>query len=239
VSSLGPLLDVQDLDLSADKLRSKRAKLPERSALSANEAAIAALETVRAAAQAECDELARLERELGAEVATLATKAREVEKSLYSGTVTIAKELDSLNHELGMWKQKREEAEERELELLERIETADAGLAEHAAKRGVLDEQHRALSAEIARAEAAIDAEIGELESRAAPLRQALPAAALAMYDRLRASARLVGRAAVALDSRMCGGCRVDLPVMEYRRICDEPDGTVVQCVHCTRILIH
>jgi predicted nucleic acid-binding Zn-ribbon protein len=238
VSTIGPLLEVQKLDLAADRLREKRATLPERSALVDIEAAIAQLDRDHEAARARREELARAEREVGAEVASIAGKAKEVETTLYSGTVTIAKELGVLQQELEIFKRKQEEAEERELALLEQIETADAALAESLEQRGKAEATGGELRTRIAAAEGAIDDELLALEASIVELRSGLPAQVLATYDRLRSSPRLAGRAAVALGSGMCEGCRLDLPVMEYRRVRDEPEDAVVCCVHCSRMLI-
>lgn len=232
------LLEVQELDLAADRLRNERAKLPQRAALTAQEEAIAAHERVRDEAAAAHEALARDERNVAEEVASLAARAQQVDDAMYSGTVTVAKELGGLQQELAMWRQKQEVAEERELELLEAIEASDAGLAELATRRASLDREADALRAAIAAAEAEIDARIGELEREVAGRREDVPPALLAVYDRLRTGARLGGRAAVLLESRMCGGCRVDLPMMEYQRVKDAAEDAVVQCVHCTRLLV-
>jgi predicted nucleic acid-binding Zn-ribbon protein len=238
VSTLGPLLEVQAVDLKVDRLREKRAKLPARAALAANEAERATLDGERQAAQAHRDELARSERELGGEVTSIASKAKEVEKSLYSGSITIPKELDALHHALETWQRKQEEIEERELELLEQIENADSALGQQQTREGELGTTAHELSAGIAAAESAIDEEVVGLKKTGAGLRDGLPAAALTLYDRLRGTPRLAGRAAVALVSVMCEGCRLDLPVLEYRRLRDEPDDAIISCVHCTRMLI-
>ena len=129
MSTPGRLLEVQALDLEADALRRKRKTLPERETLVSNEEEHTALVTQRAEVQARHDALARAERELGGEVESIANKARDVEANLYSGTVTVPKELDGLQQELALLKGKQDEAEGRELELLEQIEAVDAELA--------------------------------------------------------------------------------------------------------------
>jgi len=238
VSALSALLEVQKLDLACDRLREKRTALPARAALEGNVAALATLGREREAAEAAREVLAVAERELGGEVASIASKAKEVETNLYSGSVTVPKELDALHHELELWKGKQEEAEDRELELLERIEAADAGLGEQATRGGEVQAVGAELEAEIGAAEAAIDGEIAGLEEAANELRAGLPAPALTAYDRRRSNPRLAGRAAVLLDAGMCEGCRLTLPVMEHRRILDEPEEAVVSCPHCSRLLV-
>ena len=234
----GRLLEVQALDLEADGLLRKRAALPEREILTNNEAERAALGARREEIQARHDDLSRAERELGGEVESIASKAREVEANLYSGTVTVPKELDGLQQELELLKEKQEEAEGRELELLEQIEAVDGELTEVADRDAVLAGEAASLQETIGAAEAVIDQEVAGLNASAAEQRDGLAAPLLTAYDRLRADKRLAGRAAVALESKTCGGCQLDLPVLEYKRIREEAEDAVVTCVHCHRLFI-
>ena len=238
MSTLGPLLEVQEADLAIERLREKHARLPERAALAQSQAEIVTLEGTQRAEEAQRDELAHAERELGDEVASLAAKVKEVETSLYSGTVTIPKELDALHHALEAWKQKQDEAEERELELLEQIEHADSALGQQQTRHSEMETAAEQLTATIAATESTIDDEIVGLERTAAQLRTGLPEPILTIYDRLRGDPRLVGRAAVALGAGLCEGCRLDLPVLEYRRLRDEPEDAIISCVHCRRLLV-
>lgn len=238
MSTLGRLLEVQALDLDADGLRRKRSTLPERAALASNEADRAALERERAAVQTQNDELARAERELGSEVESIASKARDVESNLYSGSVTVPKELDGLQQELGLLKAKLEEAEGREFALLEQLEQVEAQLSAAETRRQELETGADGFRASIAAAEATIDGEIAGLEASAGELRAGLPAPVLAAYDRLRGDARLGGRAAVGFASKSCAGCQLDLPALVYSRILEEPEDALVTCVHCYRLLI-
>jgi predicted nucleic acid-binding Zn-ribbon protein len=238
VSSFASLLEVQALDLECDRLRRRREGLPARAALAQVLEELGALDAAMAARRAEVEELARAERLAGSEVASIGSRASEVETALYSGTVRVAKELEALQEELGGWARKKVAAEERELGLLEQIESAELALADQEEGRRAREATARELEAELATTEQAIDAEIARLEGEAAGLRAGLPQSLLAAYDRLRALPRMAGRAAVAVDGGSCGGCRVDLPVMEYRRVRDEPADAVVTCVHCGRLFV-
>lgn len=238
MSTFGPLLEVQEIDLVIDRLREKRTTLPERATLAETQAEILTLERAQQAATAQRDELAHAERELGGEVASIAEKVKEVETSLYSGTVTIPKELDALHQALEGWKQKQGEAEERELELLEQIESADSALAQQQTRYRELETTAEQLAVTIAAAESAIDEEIGGLGETTARLRSGLAEPLLQTYDRLRGTPRLAGRAAVALGAGVCEGCQLDFPVLEYRRLRDEPEDTIIFCVHCSRLLV-
>jgi len=238
VSNLGRLLDVQALDLEADALRRKRETLPEREVLAGVEAKQANLAGETAAVHARNEELARAERELSGEVATIAGKAREVEDNLYSGSVTVPKELDGLQQELALLKTKQEGVEEQELALLEQMEEVERALAEGAVAAQELGARADEVRGTLASAEGVIDEEIAGLAKRAGGLRAEMPEDVLEAYDRLRGNARLAGRAAVGLESKTCSGCQLDMPVLEYSRIRDAPEDALVTCVHCHRLLI-
>jgi predicted nucleic acid-binding Zn-ribbon protein len=238
VPLLAPLLDLQALDLECDRLRRQRETLPERAELARAVDEIASIEAAIAARQGELDELTRAEREVAADVTSMASRASEVETNLYSGTVSVAKELEALQEELGSWVRKKTDAEDRELALLEQIESTEAQLAACNHSRTTVEERVRSLEGKLDDSESVIDRAIAELEEQGAGLRAGLPRALLDVYDRLRLNPRLAGRAAVGVEGGSCGGCRVDLPVMEYRRVRDEPEDAVVTCVHCGRLFV-
>ena len=76
---LDPLLDLQDLDLQADRLRAQRESLPERDALKASATEIAANDRLQASTQDKRDGFARNEREVAGEVSVVAANAQDVE----------------------------------------------------------------------------------------------------------------------------------------------------------------
>src|SRR4051794_34003383 len=96
MSAFEALLRLQDHDVRIDQLRHKLATLPERAAVTANEAAQRALADQRVPVQARRDELAREQKRIEDEVAAVEAKAAEVHAKLYSGTVTSPRELQAL-----------------------------------------------------------------------------------------------------------------------------------------------
>jgi predicted nucleic acid-binding Zn-ribbon protein len=178
------------------------------------------------------------ERELGSEVNALSAKVKEVEETLYSGSVRAPKELGALQEEIRLFRVRQSELEERELELLEEIERTDEEMAANRAARMAVDSEAQALEARIREAEAEIDAELAELGKRRDARATGLPPDVLVEYDRLRTRERLGGRAAAPLVQGSCGACRVKLPVLEHSRIRAEPEDALVCCMHCGRVLV-
>ena len=78
LSRLTPLLEVQDLDLSNDRLATLRAALPERERLREAEAAVAALEAAHADLVEQRRTSTRAEHALAGEVASMAAHASQM-----------------------------------------------------------------------------------------------------------------------------------------------------------------
>ncbi len=238
MSLLAPLLDVQLLDLERDRLSEQRRTLPEREALTQNRQLAAALDAKLAVLTEERARLEHSEHALGAEVAEVAAKAKEVEDHLYSGSVKISKELSALQHELDLHRARQAGIEERELELLESVETTDAEMRANRVERQEADATGQAIQAAIGRAEADIDAQLAVLAGKREELASGLPEPVLAQYDTLRANPRLAGRGAAPLADGSCGGCRIKLPVLDYTRMKAQPEDAVICCVHCKRVFV-
>lgn len=238
VADSPPLLAVQELDLAADALHRQRRELPARAAREACEARLRELEAALARIEAGREELESGERALGRDVAAEAEHARDIERRLYDGSVTIAKELASLQDDLAQARRRQAAVEDRELELMERVEAMDQQAASNRADHAKELEQRAALEREIEAAEAEIDAELERIAARRVEPLAAVPPALLAAYQRLREQPKLRGRAAALLGDGSCEGCRVRLPSVEYHRLRHEPADALLHCTHCGRILV-
>lgn len=238
LSRLTPLLEVQDLDLSNDRLATLRAALPERERLREAEAAVAALEAAHADLVEQRRTSTRAEHALAGEVASMAAHAKEVETTLYSGTVRHSKELSALQAEMQTLRLRQGEIETREMGLLESIEGTEARIvlnrAELDRRRAEIVEARIAL----ARAEQSIDAEVAGLEAQRRERTSGLPEAILAAYEKFRTRARLAGRAVARIVDGGCTGCHMRLPVHEHNLMQARPDDALLVCVHCGRILV-
>jgi hypothetical protein len=238
MARLDPLLEVQDLDLQADRLGEQRVGLPERQALTACVAEIANNDRLQAGARERRDDLARREREVAGEVSTVAAGAKDVEGRLYSGEVTAPKELGALQEELRLAREKQTGLEERELEIMEEVEEQEGDLRRLADLRSAADTRSEALRAAIGDAEKKIDAELEVLAARRETPLATLPAEFVETYTTLRGKPKFAGKAAVPLRAGLCEGCRVSLPRVDLSRMMAEPDEALIRCPHCTRLLV-
>lgn len=238
MSLLAPLLDLQNLDLARDRLVVERAALPERAAILASRAAAEQLDVDHGALAEQNRALSASEHDLGDEVAAVAARAKDVETTLYSGTVRASKELTALQEEIRLHGVRQSELESRELELLEEIDRVDRAMAENRAAHTRTSDELTRLAEALTLAERAIDAELAKLDGARQGLLGSIPAEIVVTYERLRTRERLVGRAATALVEGGCGGCRMKLPVLEYNRMKLKPEDALLLCVHCGRILV-
>ena len=161
VEELEALLLVQEHDTARDRLRHRRAALPERAELEANATPAARAREVEAReVGGRRDAVLADERRLDDEARSIGSRADEVNTRLYSGTTNSPKELQAMQADIDMLKRHRSDLEDQELEVMEARETLDAELAIVDAASARLTAEMERLRAMIAAAEAEIDAEL-------------------------------------------------------------------------------
>ena len=129
MGSLEALLALQEIDTALDQLRHRRETLPERTELVESEATRAATESERDAIFAQLSEVRHAEKAAEDEATSVEAKAAEVERMLYGGTVTAAKELEAYQADLAMLKARQRTLEDSAIELLETAEPLEAELS--------------------------------------------------------------------------------------------------------------
>jgi hypothetical protein len=236
VTALEQLLEVQALDTTADQLRHRRSHLPEQTELDAVQSALAGLEAKAGELQAQRDELARNEKRLEDEIALVREKSAQTDKTLYSGTVNVPRELTALQEEIDALARRQRQLEDQELELMEQAEPLDAELATLAAQRGVLDHQAAGLVGSIAEQEVVIDAELADVVSKRADAVSGIPADLLEEYQQLRIG--LGGIAVARLNGNRCEGCHLTLSAVDVDRIRHHRTDELAHCTECNRILV-
>src|SRR5437763_2642700 len=233
---LEDLLVVQEHDSAADRLRHKKETLPERARLAEIEQSAAALEASMADVGGRRDEIARREQRHEDELASVEAKIVEVEKRLYSGTVSAPRELQAMEADVASLKRHRSDIEDRVLEAMQDREPLDTEVASLEQQRSTLESEAESLRQTIAEVTSDIDAELAtELEARAKAA-ASIPDDLLSQYERLRAKQGGVG--AARLVNGRCSGCHLTLPATELDRIRHQGPDTVVLCDQCGRILV-
>lgn len=234
--AIDDLLTLQNHDSAVDRLRHRKATLPERAELEARRVAHSELEARRAEVAQRRDVELREERRLDDEVRTLEAKAKAVDTKMYSGTVSSPKELQSMQADIDQLRRHAGELEDQELEVLVRREILDSEVAELEAAQAAIAAEVERLVAAIAAQEQEIDAELATEEAARAALAPNIPEATLRLYEQIRVGNRGVG--AARLVGMNCQACHLSLPATEVDRIRHLPADAMARCEHCGAILV-
>lgn len=237
MSELEALLVVQEHDTAIDQLQHKKETLPDRVQLGEVEDRLAALGTEMADLEQRLSVVARRQSQLEDEIASIEAKVVELDKKLYSGTVSSPRELQAMQADIESLKRHQAELEDKVLDAMEEREPLDADLGRQHAERAKLDDEAITLRARIAEAETDIDAELETLEDVRRESAARLPGELSTLYEQLRAKLGGVGAARLEPGGR-CGGCHLTLPATEVASIKRGPVDAIVQCDQCGRILV-
>jgi predicted nucleic acid-binding Zn-ribbon protein len=236
MSVLEDLLAVQEHDTVIDQLRHRRSSLPERASLREVEAARAVLAGERSVAVAARDEVAGRQASLERDIATSEARIAEIDKRLYSGSVSASRDLQAMQHEIDSIKHRVSTLEDAALAAMEEREPLDLAVSSLDERDAALEASGVALATAIVEAEAAIESELAsEVSARAAAV-SAVDADLVASYEQLRS--RLDGIGIARLEHGTCMGCRMKLPATELDRLKREPADAIVHCDQCGRILV-
>ena len=173
-------------------------------------------------------ELARLE----SDVALVdARAARDTERLAATSNV---KEAQGLEHELASLAKRKSDLEDAELQIMERLEDADAAVAAQEALIAATNAEGARLSAEGKEAVAAATATWEAATRDRAAVAGRVPADLLGLYERL--AARGVG--AGLLRRRTCEGCHMVLSGTDLGALRQAAEDDVVMCPECGCILV-
>lgn len=230
------LLELQGLDSALDRLGHRRRTLPAIAEMTRLEGLVAALRDAVVRAETEVSDLAREQAKFEREIEQVRSRKDRDEQRLTSGSISVAKQLQDLEHEVATLTRRQSDLEDSELEVMERAETAQAELDELTAQRAA----HLAAraAAETARDAAfvEIDAELERTAAARAELAASFPADLLALYEKLRAADGGVG--AGEISRGRCGGCHLDLMNNEKSAIRAAPVDEVLRHEDCGRIMV-
>jgi uncharacterized protein len=230
------LLELQEHDTAAGQLRHRRATLPERAELAELGADLTTHDQGTAELEAERTRLRREQSRVEDEVSTIETKAAEVDKTMYSGTVTSPRELQAFQGDLQSLRRRQRQLEDQVIALMEQIEPLDQRLDEREAERRRLAERQAAVRSALLEQEREVDAELQAVLGRREEVASSIEPDLLSRYDELRT--QLGGIAVAPLVGTSCGGCHLTLSAVELDRIRNQPPDALVFCEECGRLLV-
>lgn len=227
---------MQNLDTRLDQLAHRRATLPEHATISTLEQRLADLRDALVRVATEESDLGRELAKAESDVEQVRTRSERDQKRLDAGQVSSPRELESLQHEIATLAKRQHDLEEIVLEVMERVEDANA---RHAA----LDQERAEAEAELTALVVARDRTTGEIDAEMAKLREqratqagALDEPLVTLYEKIRAQQGGIG--AAELRQRRCGGCRLELNSVEIGRLRSAEEDEVLRCEECRRILV-
>ena len=156
-----------------------------------------------------------------------------LEKKIYSGKTTNSKELQNWQSEIEHLKNKQNEKEEIQLELMENMEGLETSINEQKEKQKQKKEEiieaQKLQKTETVR----LEKEIAQLTVKREKLAAAIEPSTLHRYNQLRMST-FDGIAVVKIVSNSCGGCYMSVPMSMIRQV---QAHHLTTCNNCMRIL--
>ena len=228
------LIQLQELDLSIDRLNSRREVLEGREDIRAASQRAVEAETRLGELKLDVDHVAKEQLRLESDIDSMERKIEAERKRLYDGSVANARELQSIEAEIANLTHRRSEKEDRVLELMEQREDLEARLAaleaEAADARDRLAEIEQTSGRELVEVREALEQRTREREAMVPEFDPEL----LELYEELRRTKHGVGVALLA--DGVCQGCHQKLSAMYLDRLKRTED--IRRCEYCRRILV-
>ena len=229
---LSDLLDLQDVDLTIDRLIHQRQTLPE---LKTYQEAAGRRERFEALRSEKAAVLRSLELDLDkaeGELELVEIKLKESETRLFAGGMS-GRETEQKRLEVQSLRGQQSALEDRVLGLIDQVDPVRTEV-------GGLDGQLNETGQEVARLEEVIaaawrqiDAQIGRQEESKREIAVTISPELIALYEQLRKSKE--GVAVGRLTGGVCGGCHLALSLPEQT---EAADWDPPRCLHCMRILV-
>jgi len=230
------LLELQALDSALDRLAHRRRTLPEIAEIERLDKAVDALRDDTVRAQTEVSDLAREQNKFEDEIEQVRARRGRDEERLGSGAITVAKQLEELQHEVATLTRRQSDLEDSELEVMERAEAAQAVLDRLTGERDALLAARDDAGNARDKAFAEIDANIAGTTAERSVMAATFPPELLTLYEKLRADHGGVGAGAIARGA--CGGCRLDLMQNEKAEVRAAAVDDLLRHEECGRIMV-
>ena len=235
VSETVALRALMEADRWIDRVVAQRSHLPEISELGEVEAQLRSLlsdlheaQAAQAPVRTACDDSA-------AETERLRQRASGLQRTLGASTAS-ARELTALHTELDHVRELLADAEDRELNLMIKVEPLDERVAAVRAKAQPLSVRRAQLQGTIVELQSSLDEELRALREGRRDCARALSSELLTHYNA--ALERAGGSGAAQVDAGRCDGCRIALSPLDVDRWKAQASGSFMPCPECARLLL-
>ena len=186
------LLDLQEIDSTVVQLRHRRASLPQLKELDTlNGERSGILDRVRDA-RITVDDLAVEQAKAEADVEQVRVRHTRDRERMDSGQISNPKDLQRMTHELESLERRVATLEDAELEVMEKMEDAQAVLTRAEEELAAVDQRVADLEAERDVQWAQIDAELESVQASRAPVADGIDTDLVQLYERLRESRNIL-----------------------------------------------
>jgi predicted nucleic acid-binding Zn-ribbon protein len=165
------------------------------------------------------------------EIDDIVTKLTTAEETLFSGRIKNPKELTNLQHEVDVLKARRNQLEEKALEIMDQVEQSETKVAKISSELEILTAEWQRQQQQLSDEAERLRGVLAELEHKRRLLAGEIDPQAFEFYQELR---KEKGTAVARVEQGICRGCRISLPTTELQQA---RSGDLVQCSSCGRIL--
>jgi len=184
-----------------------------------------------ASKQQRLEELVRQQHSVEWELEDLTTKLATNEEELYSGRIRNPKELANLQHEIDGLKARRNQLEEKALEIMDQAEVTTKNLAIMDSELKALEDEWQSQQQQLSTQLERLKTTISDIKHKRELLTAEIDPQAVEIYREVK---KQRGTAVARVEQGICRGCRISLPITELQRT---KSGSVVRCSSCGRIL--
>lgn len=163
-----------------------------------------------------------------------AGKMEKIDKDIYGGKVVNPREIEALQKELEMLRAHQDDAEMRELELMEALPPLQARAAEAEAAMASYQQEMSAKRQAALKSKGEMEAQFKEAQAARGSAAKAVPPLLLAQYEAILKRVQGVAMAEIT-PKGACGRCRTQLPT---KTVVMAQESKWVTCEECHRILI-
>jgi len=176
-------------------------------------------------------DLRRQQRSAEWEIDDLVNKLAAAEQKLYSGNIKNPKELTSLQHEVEGLKARRDQLEDKALEIMSQVELAEARVATKVSELKRLEAEWQSQQQQLTNEMEQLKAIVSDLKQKRQLQAANIDPRTVEFYGELR---KQKGTAVAKVEQGICRGCRISLSTAELQQA---RGGRLVQCGSCGRIL--
>ena len=181
--------------------------------------------------QQHLEELKRQQHSAEWDIDDLVNKLTPAEEKLYSGRIQDPKELTNLQHEVDGWRVRRNQLEDKALEIMDQVELSTASVTTLSNELKTLEAGWHSQQQQLSTDMEQFKTTLSDLKHKRQLLSAEIDPQTVEFYQELK---KQKGQAVAKVEQGICHGCRISLPTTELQRARGD---SLVQCSSCGRIL--